>query len=271
MSVPSPDPVRPPRGREAMHDVTAEPQFSARPESPPMDPVEPLPGARNGATAEESMSVWDEPTTARELAGSPEADAVTYASWLAEGQRRTTWGRSWLTVLLVSLAAGPWGVIGAFSGSMGFAHRLFGMLAAVFLAPVVEEIAKTAIAQTILEIRPFLFKHPAQILLVGLAGGLSFAVIENLIYLHVLIDEPTRGLILWRWTVCVAMHMGCSAVASLGLALAWRDGMRHHRRPRIIEAFHWLVFAMVGHGAYNAFAIAWSALGGAFPGDPAGG
>ncbi len=260
---PTPDHGQTRCGRDAIHDVATEPHLSALPVRQPVAPVEPPLTIQTGASESKNgpMSVWDEPTTASVLAGSPDADAVTYASWLADGQRRTTWGKSWLVVLLAALAAGPWGVIGAFSGSMGIGYQFLGILAAVLVAPVVEEITKTAIAQTILEIRPFLFKHPAQLILVGLAGGLSFAVIENLIYLHVYIDDPSPGLVLWRWTVCVALHMVCSGIASIGLAISWRDGMNNRRRPRIADAFYWLMTAMIVHGVYNAFAVALS-LGG---------
>ncbi|HMO27375.1 MAG TPA: PrsW family glutamic-type intramembrane protease, partial [Tepidisphaeraceae bacterium] len=241
-------------------DVTAEPHLSPI-GVPTTAPAEPLPGATVPVDSTGVSSVWDEPTTARELAGAPDARAITYASWLTERSAQTSELKSWWIVLLVSLAAGPWAIIGAFAGSFSVEASVFTLLAAVFVAPVVEEITKVAIAQTVLETRPYLFKRFSQLLIVGLAGGLSFATIENLIYLNVYIPDPTPALVVWRWTVCVALHMSCSLIASIGLAIAWRDGMRNRRRPKITDAMPWIVIAMIVHGAYNAFAVALSIAG----------
>jgi hypothetical protein len=245
---------RPKRRSDAIHDVTAEPHLSPI-ALPTSAPIEPPPGASVQIDTTGVSSVWDEPTTAPQLAGTPDARAITYASWLAERSAQTTELKSWGIVLLVALAAGPWAVLGAFVGSFGVTSSFFGILAAVFIAPVVEEITKVAIAQTVLETRPYLFKRFSQLLIVGIAGGLSFATIENLIYLNVYIADPTPGIILWRWTVCVALHVSCSLVASIGLAIAWRDGMRNRRRPKISDAMVWIFIAMVMHGVYNAFAM----------------
>lgn len=249
---------RPGRPRKSIHDISVEPHFgevasSASPH-PPDARADAAPASRD-APLEALSSVWDEPSTAGELTGAPRPDALTYAAWLEAAGRRTTRARRWATVLLVALAAGPWGVIGTIVGSLNLTSLLFDVALAILVAPVVEEISKTAIAQTILEVRPYLFRHPGQLILTGLAGGLAFAATENVMYLRVYIADPPPGLITWRWTVCVALHMTCSAIASLGLVRSWRNGMTHRRRPRIADAVPWLYFAMFVHAVYNAFAI----------------
>ena len=54
---------------------------------------------------------------------------------------------------------------------------------------------KVAMATYVVEKRPYLFTSTAQIMFAGLAAGLSFASIENLLYLGVYIPHPTVGMV----------------------------------------------------------------------------
>ncbi len=235
-----------------------------RKDKPKLDPSEAraeraLASSRRGGDSEEDRvdhGVWDEPGLSPELAGSAPAGAG-YAEWLLKRRERAGVAGPWALTLGLALLAGPWAVIGAFYGS---GETAFSILAIVVFGPVVEEMMKVAIATYVVEKRPYLFTSRAQIMFAGLAAGLSFASIENLLYLGVYIPHPTVGMVRWRWSVCVAMHVGCSLVASLGLARVWRDASKRLARPRLTLAYPYLVAAVVIHGAYNAFAVAlWAA------------
>ncbi len=202
-------------------------------------------------------SVWDEPALSPELLGARGPDELTYGSWLQSRRAGTTRAASWGVTLLVALAAGPWAVVGTFWGS---GQTWFSALAVVVFAPLVEELMKIAAALYVVEQKPYLFRSPVQILICVLAGGLAFSAIENVLYQYVYIPNPTPGIIRWRWTVCVVLHVGCAGIAGLGLRRMWCDTWRHLHRPRMALAYPYILTAVVVHGTYNAFATLLEAL-----------
>lgn len=209
---------------------------------------------RKGDSEDERLEhgVWDEPTFSPELAGTAPPGA-TYSDWLERRRAGVGLARPWAVTALVALSAGPWAVLGAFMGSGGTA---FSILAIIMFGPVAEETMKIAAATYVVEKRPYLFTTSAQIIIAALAGGLAFGALENLLYLNTYIPDPKPGMIRWRWTVCIAMHAGCSLVAALGLVRTWRDAWRRTGRPRLTLGYPYLVAAIAIHGAYNAFAVA---------------
>jgi RsiW-degrading membrane proteinase PrsW (M82 family) len=194
-------------------------------------------------------SVWDEPTTSSELAGPRPPDAPGYAEWLQS--RRASFARSWALTLALAAVSGLWGILGALLGSGPSA----GLLAVVLFAPLVEEMAKISAPLMIVETRPYLFRSPLQILLCALASGLAFASIENFVYFNIYISNPSPELVAWRWTVCVALHAGCSLIAGLGVARIWRDVWSRRAKPRLAMGLPCFFAAMVVHGLYNSFAV----------------
>ena len=113
---------------------------------------------------------------------------------------------------------------------------------------------KIAAALYVVELKPYLFRSPVQILICVLAGGLVFSVLENLLYQYVYISDPTPELLRWRWTVCVALHVGCSCIAGLGLRRIWLTTWRCKTQPQIALAYPYIVIAVIVHGSYNGFA-----------------
>lgn len=211
------------------------------------------PAAPTSAPAAVEHSVWDEPTLSRDLAGSTAgaADQLTYAHWLDDGRARWGFARSWGLALLVALAAGPWAVAGAlFNSGQSFS----GTLMLIVFGPVTEELMKIAGVILVIEKWPFAFRSSIQVILCSVAGGLAFAAIENLLYLFVYVENPTPQLVLWRWTVCVALHTVCSFIAGLGAVRVWRRVWTDRAPPRLALAFPFIVAATVTHGLYNASA-----------------
>ena len=87
-----------------------------------------------------------------------------------------------------------------------------------------------------------------------MAGGLIFAAVENVMYLNYLIPKPSADIIQWRWTVCTALHMGCSLVAGFGLIRIWRRTMANQTRPQLALGSPLFCTAIVLHGLYNGLA-----------------
>ena len=85
-----------------------------------------------------------------------------------------------------------------------------------------------------------------------LMGGLVFAVIENLMYLPPWKGPHPQDLVTWRWTVCTALHAGCSLVTGLGIVRMWRGVWGSPPRPADSDAGVPLIAtAAIIHGGYN--------------------
>ncbi|QDS99795.1 PrsW family glutamic-type intramembrane protease [Adhaeretor mobilis] len=210
-------------------------------------------------------NVWEEPTLAGELNAPPEADQLTYANWLTFELQRTSREKTWLVALLVIAACGPLGIIGALFGGIsmggGGIANLVQLLGAVIMGPITEEITKVLLALWIVEKRPYLFSSPFQIMLCAIAGGLAFAAIENLIYFNIYVPQHTAAFELFRWTVCVALHVSCSTLAGIGLSKIWQGAIQDLRRPRLADGIPWFYAAMSFHGLYNFPVIVAETLG----------
>jgi DNA-directed RNA polymerase subunit RPC12/RpoP len=184
----------------------------------------------------------------------PAADgAPSYQTWLRKRLAATSLRRAWLVAVLAALGGGPWAVLAALihTNPGGLAGYSTIMIAVVF-GPAVEEVMKIAIAACIIEVRPYLFRRLEQVYVAAAGSALMFAVIENALYLTVYVPNHSLEYALWRWTVCVAMHVGCTLVATRGLVAVWRRTITEHRPPRLTLGFAALVAAIVIHAWYNA-------------------
>lgn len=218
--------------------------------------LEPALGNRADPDTEEDhirASVWDEP--ASQFAGlrAPE-NAATYAAWYRRKKGETSVFDAFAVTILLVLAGGPFALVGTFAtGNVGGSS--IGILLVVLVAPVVEEMLKAGATLITLERKPYLFKSSLQILFAVAASGLIFSIIENLLYIHVYIEDPTPEIIQWRWTVCTFLHVGCSTIAGLGLIRMFRAADKTDTAPEVRRAYPLLVTAMFLHGTYNASAM----------------
>ncbi|NOX60229.1 MAG: PrsW family intramembrane metalloprotease [Planctomycetes bacterium] len=188
--------------------------------------------------------------------GPPPAGVDSYESWLKRLAGDAAPGRGTVVALACALIGGLFAVVSSLMGTSpgGIMSVNMPMLAIVF-GPVVEETMKVAAASYVVEERPYLFTRRSQVMLSAVGAALMFAVLENLLYLFVYSKNPSTNLMLWRWTVCVALHVGCTAIVASGLADVWQRAMHEYRRPRISDLFPSLLTGIAIHGAYNAAVI----------------
>ena len=256
--------------RDSLHDIESEPHrirhlaSSNGPlKSPPVSlsslEAQHLSASRNDPHVDILHSVWDEPAVPQTLTRLSQGPAAAlparfdYRNWLTGRIASRSLTSTWLFTILVALAAGPWAIFGALLEQFTLGgHRL---LLLVFIAPLTEEVMKAAIAMWVVEVKPYLFRSPMQIMLCMISSGIVFAVIENLLYLNLYITSPTPDVIAWRWSVCVFLHAGCAAISGIGLVYVWRDCMQHQRRPTMKLAMPFLTSAIVTHAAYNGFTV----------------
>ena len=110
---------------------------------------------------------------------------------------------------------------------------------------------KVACLLWIIEKRPFRFTSRMQIAICAIAGGLAFAVIENLLYQLRPEVRENPDIMQWRWTVCVALHVTCCLISSLGLMRTWNLSMTRKEKPNMATSAVFIMAAAILHGLYN--------------------
>ncbi len=198
----------------------------------------------------------DEPVLATAAAG-----LRTFADDYHERRATTPAWRRWAVMALAILVAGPLGVLGAFLGAFASIGSLpFVVFAVVLVGPAVEEFVKAASGFYLAEQRPWLVPSGWALVVVVVAGGLGFAVIENWIYLTIYIDDPSEAIIRWRWIFGPLIHGSASFLAGLGVRKVWQTAHDTGTRPDAHLAFRWFVAAVALHGTYNGIAVLLEAL-----------
>lgn len=153
-----------------------------------------------------------------------------------------------LVAILWSLSGGLFAIFGALVKETGVGG---GPLLVMLFAPAIEEVLKPCGVYFLLERRVRYLSSRLQVALLSMMGGIVFAAIENVIYLCLYVRRPVLGLIVWRWTVCLAMHAACSFLVGLGLGKLL-PAMRRGEPFELEDCFGWVIAAIVIHGVYNA-------------------
>jgi len=195
------------------------------------------------------QSVFNELSTTSELIKTPE-NAINFKTWLQNGVENTTIMKSLGIMLLLALVAGPFAILGVFYSTTSYSS--FFLLNVVIIGPLMEEALKTGSVLMTVEKKPFYFKNSSQIIITSAMGGLLFGVIENLVYFHVYIDNPTDEIIAFRWLVCTSLHVACSIISGMGIRRIWVDVFERMSNPRISLWLPYFFTAFSVHATYNA-------------------
>ncbi len=185
----------------------------------------------------------------------PPLGETSYGTWLNEKRRNTPATTIWSTVVFIALAGGVWAVVGA----LLTAH--LGIWGIVLIGPITEEVMKIAIVTGTIETHPYLFRKPSQIWIAAICSAAVFAIIENVLYLNYYFPEASSALVHWRWTICSSLHIGCTAIATVGITKVWSRSINEMREPNLAPAGPWLIAAAAVHGIYNASAVFMAAAG----------
>lgn len=198
-----------------------------------------------------------------ELYRPPPPGVDSYGGWLRERMGRTAPETCWMIAVGAAMLGGLWAIIASVVGTQRWGAGGWSMLlVGVLYAPAIEETMKIAAGAYVVELRPYWFRRAEQIQVATVGAAVVFAVIENLIYLYVYVKNPSPGLVAWRWSVCTALHIGCTTLATRGLVDVWQRAVTEFRRPRITRALRCVVPAMAIHGVYNAAVICHQTVGG---------
>lgn len=183
-------------------------------------------------------------------------DPQQWNRWLEEKRRRCTVLGNLAVAVLVAVLSGPLAIVSALmAGQQGVSRYVY----VIVFGPVIEELGKQSGMAYLLEKKPYRVFASWQFVFAAIVSGLTFAAIENLVYIHVY--APAGGvkdvarLAAFRWTICTALHVGCAAIASLGLLRVWRKQIRDGRPADLSAALPWFATAMICHGLYNFGAL----------------
>ena len=241
-------------------DVSQEPHLAGdgEPSGESEQPAEPRGEASDGAfLGDEPALQWTRDTLDASL---------SYGEYVKARWRRTSPLAQWLTAVGCALIAGPAAIVVTFFEflAMGRAPVMdfTGILMVTVIGPVVEEVAKIICVLWLVERRPWLLPGRWVILAVGLAGGLSFGAIENLLYIYVYAPEAGEALAAYRWAVTFPAHGLWSLIAAFGVLRMGRQVFDEARPADVSAAFPWIAAAIILHGVYNAGAMAFDFVAG---------
>ena len=192
--------------------------------------------------------------------------SLSYAEYVNDRWRRTPCSTQWLSVSGCALIAGPAAIAVTFFEFLIMRRApgldVTGILVITVFGPVVEEVAKIVCMLWLVERRPWLIPGRAAILAVGLAGGLSFGAIENLLYIHIYAPDAGEALAAYRWAVTFPAHGLWSLIAAFGVLRMWRQVFEEGRPADVSTAFPWIAAAIILHGLYNTGAVAFNFIAG---------
>ena len=188
---------------------------------------------------------------------SGKADASEYRKFLKEK------GKAYSRFVLFGYAAKA-GMIGGVIAVVGCflqdrVSSIQSLLFLIFFTPFLEEILKQSGMLWILEKRPWMIRYSSEFFIAGAMGGLTFGILENLIYSYFyLCSLPEDGrmiLLTFRWIICTTLHIFCTLVSSMGLHRAWRIQITSGKYFDLRNALGYFTLAIAIHGIYNFCAL----------------
>ena len=210
--------------------------------------------ARTGAKQDEIASIRD--SVLNEPAITLTRDELHFGKWIEKKRAECSTAGNLGIVFLAAVLGGPFAVFGAFMAGRQWWSAL---LYIIVFAPVVEEFLKQSGMIYLLEKKPYRIFASWQFVFSAIVSALVFAIIENVLYCYVYVQPAAllshKMFIHFRWATCTAIHMGCSAIASIGMIRVWKKQLADGKRADLSVAFPYFVIAITVHGAYNLAAI----------------
>lgn len=155
-------------------------------------------------------------------------------------------------VLAVSLAVlgGLIGILGAFIEE----GKSLNPFLPFIVAPIVEEALKPAGVYFILGKYQRLLRSQLYTAFLCALAGVSFAVVENLVYLYIYIPQHSQSLVLYRFTVNVFVHSLTSFILGFGINQSLISSVKGEV-PFLKGSKKFFVIAILIHAIYNTGAF----------------
>jgi RsiW-degrading membrane proteinase PrsW (M82 family) len=143
------------------------------------------------------------------------------------------------------------GIFGAFVGEFQTGGLL---LLPILGAPIIEEALKP-VGVYLLQARwPRLLLGRVHTAFLGALAGLTFGVIEALVYVNIYVEDPTDAFVTYRFTLPLVMHTFCSLLVGVGVTrsvVSWANG--ENPLPKSSRNLYFTAVAI--HAAYNTLAV----------------
>lgn len=159
-------------------------------------------------------------------------------------------------ILLIYLLGILGGLLGAaVVMSLSFAPWcLFLPLLSFVMAGPLEELCKPIIVVLLLERRPYWLRTRVEVVVLMLMSALSFATLENILYVYVRFPDLAPSYAAYRFGVCTSIHMITSTILGLGLVRTGRSG-RMFRGVKPGRFLLWYGVAAAIHTGYNCTVV----------------
>ena len=154
---------------------------------------------------------------------------------------------------LIAIAGGAFGILAAITEEANYG----GYFTPFVAAPIIEEAIKPIGVYFLLAKWPHALRGRTYTALLAALGGLSFAFVENIIYLQAYFPEHTQALVLWRYTACLLTHAGCSFILGCGINQKLLASVRGEI-PFLKGNRKFFIIPMAIHAGYNVLVFALS-------------
>ena len=151
---------------------------------------------------------------------------------------------------LIATGGGVLGALGAIIQELSQGSLLIAFVA----APMIEEVMKPSGVYLLLVWWPKVLTSRIYTALLAALGGLSFAVVENIIYLQFYFPEHTQTLVVFRYSACLTMHMVCSFILGFGINQKLLASVRGEI-PLLKGNKKFFFIPMVIHSLFNIMAV----------------
>ena len=151
---------------------------------------------------------------------------------------------------LIAAGGGVLGVLGAILQEWSYGSLLIAFVA----APMIEEVMKPSGVYLLLVRWPQVLTSGLYTALLAAVGGLSFAVIENIIYLQFYFPEHTQTLVVFRYSACLTMHVLGSFILGFGINQKLLASVRGEI-PLLKGNKKFFFIPMVVHSLFNIMAV----------------
>ncbi len=155
-----------------------------------------------------------------------------------------------ILAFLIAAGGGALGVVGAIMQEWSYASPLVAFVA----APMIEEVMKPSGVYLLLVRWPKALTSRIYTALLAAVGGLSFAIVENIIYLQFYFPEHTQTLVVFRYSACLIVHVVCSFIFGFGINQKLLASVRGEI-PFLKGNKQFFFIPMILHSLFNIMAV----------------
>jgi RsiW-degrading membrane proteinase PrsW (M82 family) len=159
--------------------------------------------------------------------------------------------RKWYILApVIAITGGFFGIVTAAAEEI----KYIGYFGPFIAAPVIEEAIKPAGVYFLLTKKPAALRNQRYTAFLSAMAGLSFGIIESLMYVAFVSTQETvknwQLFVIWRFTICLLLHTGCSFIAGYGINQQLTDSIKGEI-PFLKGNWRYFLTAMSIHALYN--------------------